>query len=172
MEICLVSAIASLQRWETLRNCNRKASRCTIMEIHQLNALPLWCSRSISRDVSTVSLFLQQERRQTEDPQRLAVSPGPGNHPAALSGHRGGQASLLQTIRCLCFWVSVPLSCLSSTRCPTLGYCKRFRKRFEKPKYVQEFNWNSTSRNQGSALINVFTDLIIDADFTTYRTKT
>lgn len=51
-------------------------------------------------------LALQPERRQTEDPQRLAVSPGPGNHPAAVSGHRGGQASLLQTVRCLCFWVS------------------------------------------------------------------
>ncbi|XP_061672367.1 kinase suppressor of Ras 2 isoform X3 [Syngnathoides biaculeatus] len=37
--------------------------------------------------------------RQAEDPERLVVSPGARNHPAALSGHRGGQAAVLQAVR-------------------------------------------------------------------------
>lgn len=64
-------------------------------------------SRSIDPDKSPSPCFLtpQPERGQAEDPQRLAVSPGARDHPAALPGHGGGQASLLQTVRCLCFWV-------------------------------------------------------------------
>lgn len=50
---------------------------------------------------------LQPERRQTENPQWVAVSPGPRNYSAAFSRHRGGQASFLQTVRRLCFRVSV-----------------------------------------------------------------
>lgn len=52
-------------------------------------------------------MSVQPERRQAEDPQRMAVSPGPRNHPAALPRHRGGQAAFLQTVRRLCFRVSV-----------------------------------------------------------------
>lgn len=56
------------------------------------------------------SCVLQPERRQTKDPKRLALSPGPRAHPAALTRHRGGQAPLLQTVRCLCIWVRVVLT--------------------------------------------------------------
>lgn len=53
-----------------------------------------------------IFLFLQPQGRQAEDPQRLALSPGARAHPAAGARHRGGQASFLQAVRRLRFWVS------------------------------------------------------------------
>ncbi|OWK53423.1 Kinase suppressor of Ras 2 [Lonchura striata] len=43
-----------------------------------------------------------QEGEQAAHPERMAVPPGPRDHPAALSRHRGGQAALLQALGCLC----------------------------------------------------------------------
>lgn len=62
---------------------------------------------SLLTSVHLLVFCLQPERRQTEDPQRMAVSPGSRNHPAALAGHGGGQAAFLQAVRRLCFRVSV-----------------------------------------------------------------
>lgn len=131
------------------------------------NGLGAWYNRSVNPPCPRF-VVLQPERRQTKDPKWLALSPGPRTHPAALSRHRGGQASLLQTVRCLCFWVSVVLPDVGQS-----AHC--WQRGFTHPKYVCEFNKLSLILLQSSVLklhmtwqwlsLTSLSDLIIDTDF-------